>query len=72
MIFLYFICTTLSTVGFGDYRPISDYERLEIIPYLLFGYLVFSYLISEMRANNAKIFYTMRTFEDLSGLNMFI
>ena len=44
----YFISTTLSTVGLGDYRPVSDIERLEIIPYMLFGYLLFSYLISEV------------------------
>ena len=48
LIIFYFISTTLSTVGLGDFRPISDLERLEIIPYLLFGYLIFSYLISEI------------------------
>lgn len=49
LIMFYYISTTLSTVGFGDYRPISDSERVEIIPYLLFGYLIFSYLIGEMQ-----------------------
>lgn len=37
LVYFYFICTTLSTVGFGDLRPVTDKERLEIIPYLLFG-----------------------------------
>ena len=41
----YFSITTLTTVGFGDYRPYSSYERV-IGSLLLFGgVLTFSYII---------------------------
>lgn len=65
----YYISTTLSTVGLGDYRPISDSERVEIIPYLLFGYLIFSYLIGEMQEISKRIHEQFGSNEDLRGLN---
>ena len=68
----YFISTTLSTVGLGDFRPISDIERLEILPYMLFGYLIFSYIISEMKYVTNQLINSVATNEDLNGLNMFI
>ena len=33
----YFAFTTLSTVGFGDFHPRSDYERIAIVVILLIG-----------------------------------
>ena len=39
----YFSFTTLSTTGFGDYRPISDAERFFSAFYMLFGVAVFSH-----------------------------
>ena len=39
---MYFSFTTLSTVGFGDYYPVSDVERLIAIPFFLFGVMIFS------------------------------
>jgi hypothetical protein len=44
---MYFSFTTLSTVGFGDYNPRSDCERIFIAIGLLFGVAVFSYLMGE-------------------------
>jgi len=38
----------MSTVGLGDFKPISDVERVLIIPFLLFGLLVFAYINAEM------------------------
>ena len=38
----YFAMTSLSTVGFGDYYPISDEERLIYSFVLLFGVMLFS------------------------------
>ena len=69
LIMFYYISTTLSTVGLGDYRPISDSERVEIIPYLLFGYLIFSYLIGEMQEISKRIHEQFGSNEDLRGLN---
>lgn len=40
----YYLSTTLSTVGLGDYRPTNNFERLLIVPVMLVGLLVFSYM----------------------------
>ena len=39
---LYFSFTSLSTVGFGDYHPVSDVERILGAFVLLFGVAIFS------------------------------
>ena len=41
----YFAFTTLSTVGFGDFHPRSDYERIFASFILLSGVSMFSYII---------------------------
>lgn len=42
---IYFSFTSLSTVGFGDYRPESDAERLLFVAVLMFGVAIFSYIM---------------------------
>lgn len=42
----YYSFTTLSTTGFGDYKPISDEERLSSAFYMLFGVAVFSHILA--------------------------
>ena len=44
---LYFSFTSLTTVGFGDFNPRSDAERLFIAFGLLFGVALFSYIMGE-------------------------
>jgi len=44
---IYFTFTTLSTVGFGDIKPHSDYEYLMSAFVMLFGNAVFTYIMSE-------------------------
>lgn len=44
---LYFSFTSLTTVGFGDFHPKSDAERLFIAFGLLFGVSLFSYIMGE-------------------------
>ena len=44
---IYYACTSLSTVGFGDYHPVSSPERLATVFILLFGVMVFSYIMGE-------------------------
>ena len=44
----YFAFTTLSTVGFGDYYPISNLERLMGSFVLLSGVSLFSYIMGEL------------------------
>ena len=41
----YFAFTSLSTVGFGDYHPRSDKERLLCAFILLFGVAIFSLIM---------------------------
>jgi hypothetical protein len=43
IILTYFAFTSLSTVGFGDYHPRSNSERLLCGFILLFGVAIFSY-----------------------------
>ena len=45
---MYFALTTLTTVGFGDYHPISDTERLIGSFMLLFGVATSSFLMGEL------------------------
>ena len=45
IIVTYFAFTSLSTVGFGDYHPRSDYERLLCAFILLFGVAIFSLIM---------------------------
>lgn len=44
---IYFTFTTLSTVGFGDVKPHSDYEYLMSAFVMLFGNAVFTYIMTE-------------------------
>ena len=52
---LYFAFTTLSTVGLGDYYPMSDLERLVGSFFLLIGVSAFSYGMGELLAMIQKI-----------------
>lgn len=44
----YFALTTLSTIGFGDFYPVSDYERLVGAFMLLFGVAIFSIFMGDL------------------------
>ena len=45
VLLMYFSYTTLSTVGFGDFNPRSDYERLLCIMILLLGVGIFALIL---------------------------
>lgn len=47
IVLIYFSFTSLTTVGFGDFHPHSDAERLFTAFGLLFGVSVFSYIMTE-------------------------
>jgi voltage-gated potassium channel len=42
---LYYTITTLATIGFGDYCPRADEERMFTVCVFLIGVSVFSYLM---------------------------
>lgn len=48
LILLYFSTTTLSTVGFGDFSPINDVERVLTAIIMLIGVNCFSYIRNEI------------------------
>ena len=41
----YFASTTLTTVGFGDFNPKSDIERMLCAAIMMFGVMIFSYIL---------------------------
>lgn len=43
----YFAFTSLATIGFGDFHPRSDYERIMGSVILLLGVSMFSYMMSK-------------------------
>ena len=45
---MYFMMTSLSTVGFGDFYPVNDLERVIGSFLLLFGVIVFSYIMMKL------------------------
>lgn len=51
----YFSMTSLSTVGFGDYHPVNDFERLIGAFVLLFGVAIFSLFMGQLLEMIQKI-----------------
>lgn len=45
IIYLYYSFTSLTTVGFGDYHPKSNLERVMVSIGLMFGVSIFSYIM---------------------------
>lgn len=43
----YFALTTLSTVGYGDYVPISNTEKIATVIVMMSGVAFFSYIMNE-------------------------
>ena len=47
IILFYFSFTTLTTVGFGDYHPRSNRERIFITFQMMIGVCIFSYFLGD-------------------------
>jgi len=45
---VYFATTSLSTVGFGDFHPKGDIERMVCAFMLLCGVMMFSYIVGNL------------------------
>ena len=69
---VYYMSTTMSTVGLGDYRPYSDFERLIIIPFFVFGLLIFSYMNNMMLEITFRVQEQLKDSHDLNGLTVFV
>lgn len=61
IIVTYFAITSLSTVGFGDYNPKSNFERLLCSFVLVFGVATFSYTMGNFLiiVETAKRYYSL-------------
>ena len=44
----YFVITSLTTVGFGDYFPITATEKIIVSLMLIFGVGIFSFIIGNL------------------------
>ena len=65
---MYFSLTTLSTVGYGDYLPISDAEKILCLTMMLVGVALFSYIMGDfinLAANYNKSFGTPQKEDEL-------
>lgn len=71
IISVYFAFTSLSTVGFGDYHPRTNSERIFCTIILLFGVIIFT-LVMENFAYVLYSFNTIRAdFDDSQNLTKF-
>ena len=60
VIVTYYMFTSMSTVGFGDYHPKSDFERIVCTVILVFGVAIFSMIMG----NFIAIIDEFNTFND--------
>lgn len=68
---MYYAFTSMSTVGFGDYHPRSDAERIVCAFILLFGVTIFSYIMGVFMSILAQYNELHSENEDQDGLSMF-
>jgi len=68
MIAWYFAFTTLSTVGFGDFHPRSNIERLVGSIFMIFGVAILSIIIGQFNEMLDEIKEFNAVLDDDSGL----
>jgi hypothetical protein len=61
----------LTTVGFGDFCPIADHERLIGAVMLLFGVLIFSYIMGKFLEMVDQVVLFSQTLEESEELTKF-
>ena len=71
VLLMYFSYTTLSTVGFGDFNPRSDFERLVCILILLLGVAIFGLIMGDFQDMIDRFQKLDEEIEDGEQLNMF-
>ena len=55
VVLTYFLTTTLATVRFGDFHPVSDFERILGSALMLGGVAVFSIIFGQATSSMQKI-----------------
>lgn len=69
---MYFMFTTLTTVGLGDFHPKSDLERIVCSFIMLFGVMVTSLLMTEFSEMIKKLSEFDKNHEEQDRFNMFL
>lgn len=67
----YFAFTSLTTIGFGDFHPRSDYERMMGSTILLLGVSMFSYIMSKFIQMMDQINETNKEMDETVDLSNF-
>jgi len=67
----YFAFTTLSTVGFGDYHPRSDYERAAIVIIVLTGVNMTTFIMDVLNRTLTELRFINKEYEESSELSLF-
>ena len=68
---IYFVFTSLSTVGFGDFNPKSNIARIITVVMLLFRVSIFSYIMGNFLEMTQKIKEIKKEFDDGDNLSKF-
>jgi len=71
IIALYFGLTTLSTVGLGDYHPLTDFERALCCVCLFGGVLTMSFVVGVFLDGVDKILIARKDIEEYDELEKF-
>lgn len=69
---LYYSCTSLTTIGLGDFHPKADLERIVCAFVILFGVMLFSFISSNLIVILQKFRDYRKPLGDLDALNRFI
>ena len=69
---IYYSFTTLSTVGFGDYHPRGNSERIIGAFLMLFGASITSYIMDGLSTMMQKFLEFNKAYEENSQLSFFI
>mmetsp|Transcript_29534 Transcript_29534/g.44952 ORF Transcript_29534/g.44952 Transcript_29534/m.44952 type:complete len:174 (+) Transcript_29534:1407-1928(+) len=67
----YFVFTTFSTVGLGDFHPKDSFERMFCSFLMLFGVMITSYLVESFSEMVAELRNFNKDHEESEKLNMF-
>ncbi|OMJ70146.1 hypothetical protein SteCoe_31944 [Stentor coeruleus] len=69
---IYFVFTTLTTVGYGDNTPISNIEKIFTIILMAFGVIFYSYMIGSLSSSlKSKDYITAKVKAKLNGIKEF-
>ena len=69
---IYYAFTTLTTVGFGDFYPISNLERLIMIVIFIIGVAIFSLILGQFLDTITGLKKILAKYEEADRLSKFM